>query len=411
MPLFSYKVRDSEGRSRTGAMDAGSLSDASRKLRAEGSAILDLRPAPAGQSPDSATAGLPPAFHPAWLLPVTSFDVEIGIWQLASMLKSGLSILLALETVAAQSRRPRAARVWLDIRERIQRGESLGDAMEHHRRIFGPYLVQLVRVGEHSGEMDVALNRAAEHLASHRDIRMMVVNALIYPLLTIVMAIGVSVYLIVGVIPKVAEFLESSGASLPAMTQSLLDLANWIQANGLSTLGIVAAVVAAFLLVRHTREGREFLDAAALRIPPFGRVLRLSGTAVFARGLALLVESGISLLDALRVVALLLTNRRLSRRIEEAAEAVVRGGSLATALESAPEFLPMLSRMTAVAESTGTLAETMAEIAAFHERMLVLTIKRLSSAIEPVVIVLTGLVVGYVYISFFMALFSMAGAA
>lgn len=409
MPTYSYKIRDAEGRSQEGRLEAESPSEAARMLRASGAAVLDIRPveSPAG----GRGSALPGAASPLWLLPVTSFDIELGIWQLSSMLKSGVSILLALETAAAQARRPRAARLWLDLRERIQRGESLGDAMEHHGRVFGPYLVQLVRVGEHSGEMDEALTRAAEHLASHRDVRMMVINALIYPALTVLMAIAVSVYLIVAVIPKVAEFLQSSDAALPAMTQSLLDLSAWMQAHGLSALAVVAAVVLGVVLVRRTDAGREALDALALRIPPFGGVLRLAGTAVFSRGLGLLLASGVSLLDALRVVAKLLTNRRLSQRIEAAADTVVRGGSLASALEEAPEFLPMLCRMTAVAETTGALAETMAEVASFHERMLVLAIKRLSAALEPAVIVVTGLVVGYVYISFFLALFSMAGAA
>lgn len=408
MPSFSYKARTPDGRTATGVVQAADEADAARIVRRDGSALLDLQPvAGSGRS----GVGDRPMWHPSWLLPATSFDVEIGLWQLSSMLRSGVSILDALETVSAQSRRPRAARIWRNVSERIRQGESLGDAMNRHGRVFGPYIVQLVRVGEHSGEMDVALSRAAEHLALHRDVRMMVVNALIYPALTLLMALGVSAYLVLAVIPKVAEFLESSGAALPAMTQSLLDIADWLRANGPQAIGVLAVVVAGFALARRTSAGREALDAAVLRIPPFAGILRLSGTAVFARGVGLLVESGVSLLDALHVVAKLLVNRRLSRRVEDAAESITRGGSLSGALEAAPEFLPMLGRMAAVAESTGTLAETMTEIAAFHERMLVLAIKRLSSAIEPVVIVVTGLVVGFVYVSFFLALFSMAGAA
>ena len=411
MPRFDYKIRDSEGRTLTGSLEAESVSAAAQSLRSAGAAVLDVRPSTGKDSPGAnGPVRLPSPAHPAWLLPVTSFDVELGIWQLSSMLRSGLSILAALETVAAQSRRPRAARAWLDIRERIQRGESLGDAMERHRRMFGPYIVQLVRVGERSGEMDTALARAAEHLASHRDIRMMVVNALIYPAITLLMAVGVSAYLVLSVIPKVSDFLASGGADLPAATQSLVDFAGWLRANGLAVLAVAVAAVCALYLLRRHPTTRDMLDAAALRIPPFGRILRLSGTAVFARGLGLLIESGVSLLDALHVVSQLLGNSRLSRRVEEAAAAVVRGGSLAESLSSAPEFLPMLPRMTAVAENTGTLAETMAEVAGFHERMLVLSIKRLSSTVEPVVIVFTGVVVGYVYIAFFMALFSMANA-
>ena len=408
MPSFAYRARTPDGRETTGVVQAADEAEAARLARRDGSALLDIGPA---RNDGHRAVGDRPAWHPSWLLPMTPFDVEIGLWQLASMLRSGVSILSALETVADQARRPRAARVWRDVAERIRQGESMGEALERHGRVFGPYVVQLVRVGEHSGEMDVALSRGAEHLAMRRDARMMVVNALLYPALTVLMAIAVSAYLVLAVIPKVAEFLESSGASLPAMTQGLLDIADWLRANGPLALGIAALIAIGFALARRTAAGREALDAAALRIPPFAGILRLSGTAVFARGLGLLVESGVSLLDALRVVAQLLGNRRLSRRVLDAADAVTRGGTLSGALEAAPEFLPMLPRITAVAEATGTFAETMAEIAAFHERMLVLAVKRLTAAIEPVVIVFTGLVVGYVYVSFFLALFSMAGAA
>ena len=410
MPQFRYRARDAEGRPREGTLESDSPSEVARLLRAEGCAVLEVAPTASAPAP-RADIPLPPRYHPAWLLPVTSFDVELGVWQLSSMLRSGLSILTALETAARQARRPRAARLWTDLRDSIRRGESLADAMEGHRSAFGPYLVQLVRVGERSGEMDVVLTRAAEHLASRRDIRLMVLNALLYPAITILMALGVTAYLVSVVIPRVAEFLEAGGASLPAMTRSLLDASDWVRANGLAVLAAIVFAIAAVVVVRRHPQGRETLDAAALRIPLFGGILRLSGTAVFARGLGLLVESGVSLLDSLRTVAQLLTNRRLSRRVDDAADAVVRGGSLAAALEAAPEFLPMLSRMTAVAENTGTLSETMAEVASFHERMLVVAIRRLSSAIEPVVIIVTGLLVGYVYISFFLALFSMAGAA
>ena len=315
MATFAYRARTPDGRTTAGVLQAADAAEAARIVRRDGSALLELGPA---EDTRRRRPGERPPWHPSWLLPMGVFDVELGLWQLSSMLRSGVSILAALETVADQARRPRAARVWHDVAERIRQGESLGDAMERHGRVFGPYVVQLVRVGEHSGEMDVALSRGAEHLAMHRDVRMMVVNALIYPVLTILMAIGVSAYLVLAVIPKVAAFLESSGASLPAMTQSLLDLAGWLRAHGPLALGIAAAAVAGFALVRRTAAGREFLDAAALRIPPFAGVLRLSGTAVFARGVGLLVDSGVSLVDALGVVSQLLGNRRLSRRVRAA---------------------------------------------------------------------------------------------
>jgi type IV pilus assembly protein PilC len=400
MPIFTYRARDSQGQLRTGTSEAENLAQLSEGLRSSGMAILEIR--------KTAQRGLPPCWHPSWLLPMNSLDVELGLRQLASMLRSGVSILTALKTASDQSVRPRAARVWASLDAHIRKGGSLSDAMERHRAAFGPYVTQLIRVGEHSGGMDLAMTRAAEHLELHRNVRMMVLNALIYPLLATGMAFAVTAYLVVIVIPKIAAFLESGGSALPALTQALMDLSLWARLNGLHLLAGAAGVTAACLALRRWPPGRDWQDALELKTHVAGHILRLSATAVFARGMGMLIDSGVTLLDALEVVRHLLANSRLRRRVGEARLSVMRGEALAASLERAPEFLPMLGRMTAVAETTGTLGPTLNEVARFHEDLLVITIKRWSVSIEPVVIVLTGGIVGFVYIAFFVALFSMA---
>ena len=426
MPDFMYRVRDGAGNAREGRREAPDAASLSRDLRAEGLLVLEVREdgargngaAHSGRvagtrSASSASAvapGLPPRWHPAWLLPIASLDVELGLRQAASMLRSGVALSLALQTVSAQSRRPRAARSWATILDRIRTGESLSDSMAAQRGVFPEEVVQLVRVGEHSGELDTALGRAADQMAARREIRSLVANALIYPCLAILMAIGVSVFLVVSVIPKIAAFLQQGNTALPPLTQALMDASYWIRANGMKVLACAAAAVAAWFAVRMGERGRELEDAALLRVPVAGRVLRISGTAVFARVMAMLVESGVTLLDSLQVVGRVMGNRRLARRIETARDGVMRGVPLSAALAEAREFLPMLARMTAVAETTGSLGVAFDEVARFHETLLAITVKRLSAAIEPVTIIVTGAIVGFVYIAFFLALFSMANA-
>jgi type IV pilus assembly protein PilC len=407
MPIFTYRAKDTQGQTRTGTSEAESAARLAETLRGSGMAVLEIRKA---RGREARAGGLPPRWHPSWLLPVRSLDVELGLRQLASMLRSGVSVLAALKTASLQSEKPRAASVWADLDDRIRKGGTLSDAMDRHRRFFGEYVTQLIRVGEHSGEMDLSMTRAAEHLELHRNVRMMVINALIYPILATLMAIGVSVYLVVVVIPKVATFLEGGGVALPAITQMLMDVSFWIRLNGLQILAVAAGVVAAWWAVRCLPAGRDRQDALLLKLPVAGRVLRLSGTAVFARGMGLLLDSGVTLLDALNVVEHLIGNRRLAGRVGAARLSVMRGDPLASALDRAPEFLPMLARMTAVAETTGTLGPTLNEVARFHENLLVITIKRLSVSIEPLMIVVTGGIVGFVYIAFFVALFAMASS-
>ena len=403
MGLYSATVKDAGGVRRTILREADSSADVASQLRAEGLLVLDVVETRDDGAP-------PPGWHPSWLRPMTGFDVEIGLRQLASMLRSGVSLLLGLQTVERQARAPRTARTWRRVREKVFAGATFGDALEAQGGRFAGIVVRLARVGEQSGELDLALTRAADHLEGRRNLRALVVNALVYPALAVLMAVGVSAFLVVGVIPKVAAFLQAGGAQLPPVTQHLLDVSDWIVRNGVGIVLAVTAGVALWLSVRLSGKGRELQDAFLLRIPVCGGILRLSATAVFARAMETMIASGVSLLDALDVSASLLSNRRYRRRVRTVHGEVMRGTSLSTALAGVPEFLPMLMRMAAVGEMTGSLAETFGETARFHEMMLALAIRRFSVLIEPVLICVTGVIVGFVYIAFFAAIFSMASA-
>ena len=401
MGTYSATVKDADGVRQTIRREAESRAELTTQLRAEGLLLLELR------EERGEGAGLP-SWHPAWLLPMTSFDVEMGLRQLASMLRSGVPLLEGLRTTEEQSRRPRAARTWRRVRELVYAGTSFADALEAQGRRFNGLVTRLARVGAQSGELDQVLTRGAEHLEGHRNLRALVINALVYPTLAVLMAIGVSAFLVVGVIPKVAAFLQAGGTQLPPITQQMLDISDWIVRNGVALMLGLAGSIAAWILVRQTESGRELQDALLLRVPVSGGILRLSATAVFARAMETMVASGVSLLDALDVSAHLLPNRRFRRRLRTAHADVMRGASLSVSLSAAPEFLPMLSRMAAVGEMTGSLSETFGETARFHEMMLGVAIKRFSVLIEPVMICITGLIVGFVYIAFFTAIFSMA---
>ena len=326
------------------------------------------------------------------------------------MLRSGLTLLSALKTVAEQARRPRMAKVWIDIYERIEEGSSFSEAMTAHKKLFPLYIVQLVKVGEQSGALEIVLARGADHLERSRNLHMMLINAMIYPLIVVMMAIGVAAFMMLSVIPKIQKFLTGRGRSLPAITQALMDVSTWLTVN-LPYIGIgMLTTTIALIVIYRWPPGRSVIDAILLRIPIIGGVFRLAGTAIFARGMSILLESGVTLLEGLRTVEQLLTNKALSARVGAARTAVLQGGTLAEALQAGPEFLPMLSRMTAVGEATGTLDPVLAEVARFHENQLQVTIRRFSVLIEPAIIVIVGGIVGFVYISFFVAMFSLAGA-
>jgi len=399
---FEATVRDARGLRQRVRREAAGEAALLASLRAEGFLVLDV-------TEETVTDALPSAWHPAWLRPMTSFDVEMGLRQLAALLRSGVTLLAALSTVEEQARSPRACRAWKRVRERVFTGSSFAAALAEQRTRFGEILVRLAEVGERTGELEHALTRAAEHLESRRSLRSTVVNALSYPLFAILAAVGVSAYLVTAVIPKVAEFLQAGGAELPALTQALVDCSFWITQHALAILAGLGGAVAAWLVVRLAETGHELEDALLLRLPVSGGILRLAGTALFARAMQIMCESGVTLIDALDTAGALMDNRRFRRRVGNARAAVLRGDTLATGLAPAREFSPMLRRMAAVGEASGAFPEAFGEAARFHEHALALAVKRLGMLIEPVMIVITAGIVGFVYIAFFMAIFAIAG--
>jgi Type II secretory pathway, component PulF len=401
--VFRATIKTPDGRRLSQKIDAADRAAALRQLHADGAAVLSLEP-------DRSVGG-------GWRMPdwrifgkPRALNIEFGLRQLSSMIKSGLSLLVALRTAAEQSGSRGCARVWNRIAEQIESGLSMHDAMRGYA-CFDAYTLALVKVGEQTGELEMTLRRAAEHLEQTREMRMMLVNALIYPTLVVVMTIGVVALMVVKVIPQIETFLSQANQTLPAITRWLLDFSNYMRVNIVRICVVLAAIPLSLFLIRRFPYGREQTDRAALYLPVIGKILRLSRTAVMARGLSILLESGVSLLDGLDTVILLVRNSRLVKRLQDAKTAVIGGESLAGALSSAPEFMPMLAKMTAVGESTGTLGSTLAEIADFHEMLLKNAIKRFGIIIEPVLIVLVGGIVGFVYTAFFMALFSIATAS
>lgn len=403
-----YTIKNHLGKTECGTLETASEADAIRSFRNGGAIVLQLRPI----SENAFFRGKsPPPWHPAWLLQVRILDVEIALCQLSSMLRSGISILTALRLLAEQSRVPRAALLWRHVEYAVSKGKTFSEAIQSESSLFSGYVAELCAMGEQTGELDSTLERAANHLASMRELKSSILNAVLYPALALLAALGLSVYLILVVLPKLEAFLTAGGAQLPTLTQSLLWFSAWLHDNGLWVLFCLIALCLCWRLVRRTKSGRIKTDAFLLKIPVFGSVFRLAGTAVAARGIAVLVESAIPLPEALLSTSRLLSNRFQARQLDEVRLDVLHGESLSKALASKKSFLPLLSRMCAVAESSGTLFSTLAEVASFHEKELADRIRRLSVLLEPVVIGLSAFFVGFIYLAFFLALFSIADLA
>lgn len=400
MPNFAYAARDRSGRSLRGSVEAATPTAAADDLRNRGWVVVQIRPE-AARSDRSASGGV------SWM-PIRSSDIEVSLRQLAVMLRSGLTLLNALQTVAEQAPRVSVRRVWTDVSRRIQEGSGLAEAMAMHPQ-FSALVVQLVRVGEQTGHLEAVLVRAASGLEQRRKLRMQLVSALTYPAIVLLASIGVTIFMMVSVIPKLQQFLGAMGRQLPPMTQLLVDISTVVNTYWLHGAAMVVLMGGTIAAMRSWPPSRFWMDRQLVRVPVIGILNRLAGTVLVSRGLSTLLRSGVTLLESLRTVERLTTNRYLANRVAQARDAVMQGGALASPLAAERAFMPMLAGMVAVGESAGTLDEVLEEVARFYEEELQRAIARLAALVEPAIILAVGGVVGFVYIAFFMALFAAAG--
>jgi type II secretory pathway component PulF len=405
MPTFSFTARDAAGRWHNGTQIAESTGDLAGVIRARGWALVKAEAtADAGNADDTSKKSRGRGIRPA-----RSLDVELGLRMLSTMLEGGLTLLASLKTCADQAAKPRMAGIWDDIHDRIAGGTSFGDAMSNHR-VFAKLVVQLTHAGEQSGFLERVLEQAADQLERKRELFVTVFSALMYPIFTATVAIGVGAYLTISVIPEIAKFLQAGNHRLPAITQALLSTSAFINEYLLPIgIGIGSFVVAVILGYRY-RPTAIVMDHILLRIPIVGKIFRLAGTTLFARGLGMLLEAGVPMITALDTSGNMLKNRALSTRVQKAKASVLGGNSLHRPLGAGGEFLPMLTRMIAVGEETGTLSEVLIKVANFHDKQLESYVKRMTLLIEPVMTVIVGFMVGFVYLAFFMAIYSITSA-
>ncbi|HND54055.1 MAG TPA: type II secretion system F family protein [Pirellulaceae bacterium] len=400
MPAFEFVARDREGRLQRGREEGLTANSVVSTLRGRGWAVVDVQPIA-----DAASAPTWQSLRPSQWLRVRSLDIELSLQQLAVMLHGGLTLLSAMQTVAEQCTRAKAARIWQAVVEDVQRGSGLAEALKRHPKI--PHIVvELVRIGEQTGALEPVLRRGAEALERRRTLRNSLLTALAYPTLVLVAALGVATFMVVNVIPKLQVFLTSLGRKLPAMTQFLLDVSDSLRIYGPTLLVLSAATVTGFIACYLWPPGRLRIDRMLLRLPLVGWFLRLAATALLARSLATLLHSGVTLLEGLKTVESLHSNTYLRQQLVTARMSVMSGGSLAGALRATGVYMPMLSAMTAVGESAGTLDDVLHETARFLEDQFQSAVRRLSTIIEPVIIVVVGSIVGFIYIAFFVALFA-----
>ncbi len=401
MAFFKYKVRDPKGKFTEGMVEARSDKDAAVLLREQGFLIVELNPAGAEISLTSLTAPLQR---------VSFGDIVNFTRQLSTMVTAGLTITEALSILRSQTPNQAFAKVLDEILHDIEAGNNLASALEKYPQHFSKIYVSLIRAGEAGGMLDKVLERLADNLEKQREFNGKTQGAMVYPAIIVVGMVIVVFIMMTMVVPKLTGLYKDFGIQLPLATRLLIAISDFFVAFWwLIILGSIGAVIG-FQAWKKTPMGTRILDTLVLRFPIWGNLKKEMILVEFTRTLGLLVGAGLPILEALNIVSDSLDNVVYRDGIKDAAMKVEKGFPLGVPLAQNPNFPPILGQMTKVGEETGKLDESLLKLSHYFETESEQLVRGLTTAIEPLIMVVLGLGVGFLVLAVVMPIYQLTEA-
>jgi type IV pilus assembly protein PilC len=400
MPVFIW-----EGRNRRNETIKGELEAAGEDAVRAHLARLKLVPVKIKKKPKDLLENV------SWAQPkVTETDVILFCRQFSTMLDAGLPIIQCLDILQQQQENKRFKKILKDVKESVEGGLTFAEALKKYPRQFDDLFVNMVAAGEASGVLDTILKRLSTYLEKAAKLKKRIKGAMVYPAITFLVAIIVVGVIMVFVIPVFEQMFADFGGQLPAPTQFVVNLSRMIRANILYLLGAVVIAVFALRRVRKTEKGRAVIDRYLLTVPVFGPLLRRVAVAKFSRTLGTMLTSGVSILDALDIVAKTSGNRTVETAIYRVRQGIAEGRTISEPLAESGVFPAMVCQMIAVGESTGALDTMLIKIADFYDEEVDQAVENLTAAIEPVMMIFMGVVIGGLVVAMYLPIFKMAGA-
>ena len=395
MPSFTYLAREaSTGREINGTIESSAESTAIAALLAKNLLVLNIQEKAAKKG--KTTGGSVPLA-----------DLVVFTRQLATMIDAGLAMVQSLQGLAEQTTNKLMRDVIKDVCARVETGDNFSQALAKHPKIFNRLFTCMVEAGEKGGLLAEILARLATYLENTARLRKKVKSAMMYPVTVTVIAIAITVFLLVKVVPVFKDIFSGFGAELPAPTQILLNVSDFLRNHLLMLLAIIAVVIwGAFAFVK-TKTGREFWDRNRIRLPIFGHIAHKICLARFTRTFASLVRSGVPILEVLNIVANTCGNVVMEKAIRVASSSIEQGDSITTALSKHPIFPAMIIRMMTAGEQTGQIDNMLERVADFLDEEIETVLGGLTQLIEPLLIVFLGVTIGSIVIAMFMPIFKM----
>lgn len=403
MSTYQYICLNQTQQREVGTLDASSQGVAATILRERGLRVLELAIVNSGRALNSSDVSV----FLAQVLPISTGQKVFFFRQLALMLRAGLSLTESLD-IQQNLFSGRLVEVVKDINQQVRSGNSLSNAFASHKKLFPAMAEHLIRSAEATGELDVVMERIATHIQKKQDLSRQTMTTMLYPGITMLIALAMFYMLVTKVIPKFAEFFEKAGKTMPPETQSMVNLAQFFNDWGLV---ITAAIIVTIMGLSfwHTKpKGRFILDNIALKIPIIGSVIMYGAMSQISWTLSMLLNSGLTLLESLGIIRSLVANQVISDDIEKARLGILSGKNFAASLAGS-SLTPLVQNLIAVGERSGSLVQVLEESGDHYEEALKHKNKVLSGLMEPVSILLIGGMVAYVYIAFFKAIFALSG--
>ncbi|MGC9944381.1 MAG: type II secretion system F family protein [Verrucomicrobiota bacterium] len=396
MPIFAYTARETaSGREIRNTVEAITEQSAIAALLGRNLLVVEIREkiAKKGQTKGGK---------------VSLADLVVFTRQLATMIDAGIPIVQVLQALAEQTPNKIMRDTVHDICTRVEGGESFSEALTRHPKAFNKLYVAMVGAGEKGGLLSEILSRLASYLENTERLRKKVKTALMYPTVVTVVAIVITTFLLVRVIPTFKEVYSGFGAKLPGPTQIMMDISDIVKQYLLGLIVLAAAAIWGWLYYIKTKPGREFWDRQRIKLPVFGQIAHKICLARFTRTLASLVRSGVPILEVLQIVSQTVGNVVMEKAIKVTASDIERGENISNALAKHPVFPTMIIRMLSAGEQTGNIDNMLERVADFLDEEIETTLSGLMSLIEPLLIVFLGVVIGGMVVCMFLPIFNLA---
>lgn len=397
MIRFRFKAKSKEGLTRKGIVEAQSLASAANVLREQGLVIVELHELSASGSMFAMSNK------------VKFEDIVNFTRQLSTMIGAGLPLTDALSILQVQASPILQSKISQILRN-IEGGSTFANALEAHPDAFSKVYVALIRAGESAGVLDTILVRLADNLESEREFRSKTKGALIYPVIVLIGMTVVGIVMMVFVLPKLTSMYQDFNAELPAITKALINFSNFLNRFWYIMIVGIFGLLYGLRMWKKTKSGAVAIDQLTLKIPIYGKIRLMVMMAEFSRTLALLASAGVSLVESLGIVKDVVDSVILSQSLVVIAKDVEKGNPLATSLAKHPAFPMIISQMVAVGEQTGKLDEILNRVAVYFEVESEHAIKNLSTAMEPLIMILLGVGVGFLIVAIIVPIYNLTSA-